>query len=79
MAVAWRLSIFLLALLVFGAMFAMVDIAVPFLEAQALGYADTEETAQLLGWTTQFWLFTPVFALIAAGAWLLKQGVVVSS
>lgn len=77
MAVSYRLVIFLVAILVGSLFYAILGDAVSVIEPEVASAVDTTESEQGYTWISQLWAITPVFILIAAGAYLLKQGVVV--
>jgi len=78
MAVSWRIVVFLLALITFGFMYGVLAEATDTMEPEVVDGLDSEESNQGYEYFTRGWLFAPVFVFVAAGAWLIKQGVVVS-
>lgn len=77
MAVSYRIVIFLIALLISLALVGALQMPVGLMEGPVVDNANTEETQQLYEWTGQIWGITPVIIMLAGGAWLLKQGVIV--
>jgi hypothetical protein len=77
MAVSYRIVIFLIALLVFGGMYAIVSDGISTIEGDISDGTDTKETQQSQQYISQFWTFMPVAVLIAGGAWLIKEAVMV--
>lgn len=77
MAVSFRIVMFLVALVVFGALYGLVGEVVALIEPMVVDHASTSDGSQLYQWVAQLWALAPVMAFIAAAAWLLKQSVVV--
>lgn len=78
MAVSWRIVIFLLALVVFGFMYGVMSEATSTMEPEVVGDLDSPDANTGYEYFQRGWTFAPVFVFVAAGAWMLKQAVVVS-
>jgi len=76
MAVSYRIAIFLIALSVFGLVYALLMEPASMLEETAMQFIDGEDAMEGAGYQSTLWTFLPVFALIAAGGWLIKQSVI---
>lgn len=76
-AVSYRIVIFLIALLVTALVYSILTEAIGNFEGLVVSGMDTAEGTQWYEWQSLIWNLAPVFILIACGAWLLKQGVIV--
>lgn len=81
MAVSFRIVVALGFLLLFALLYGVGQEVVDIVEPLASGYYGGEDgtvgTNNLLVWTTTIWDLLPVFGLLAFGAYVLKQAVVV--
>lgn len=76
-AVSYRIVIFLIALLVAALVYSVLGDAVAIIEPEIIPTLDTAESTQMYDWLVLIWGLAPVMIVIATGAWLLKQGVIV--
>jgi len=78
MAVSWRIVVFLIALALFGVFWGIGNEVVQIIDPIITSNISTEHGSDLHKWTGLIWSLAPVFFLIAVGAWLFKQGVILT-
>lgn len=76
-AVSFRIVIFLAGIVLFAVLYGIGMEVVEYVKPLADSQTNTSQGNDLFTWTTSIWGLAPVFALLAMGAWLLKQAVVI--